>query len=117
MQKHAQFDASANLYALRGEYEHKLQQYQQVWRARFGELEKLNEQLFKLNSEKFAKDVSRVNEHYFKGHATYEVPCKSSEASVIQCLSANEKKPLLCSEEVKQFSACIDKTRIDILKR
>jgi len=117
--KHAHFDSSANLYALRGEYERKLQQYQQIWRSRFDELEGLNEQLFKLNSEKFAKDVSRVDERYFKNSANvfFDGPCKSEESAVIQCLNSSGKKPLLCSEEVKQFSACIDKSRIDVLKR
>ena len=87
-----------------------------MWRARFDELEHLNEQLFKLNSEKFAKEVSRVDERYFKNHTTYEVPCKSNESKLLQCYTVNAKKPLLCADEVKKFSECVEKTRIDLLK-
>ena len=103
------------MFALRGEYERKLQYYQQVWRARFEELDRLNSQLFKLNSEKFANEVSRVDERYFKNHSTYEVPCKESELTVIQCYNANLKRPLLCSDEVKQFASCVEKTRLENL--
>lgn len=116
-QKHAQFDSGAHLFALRGEYERKLQQYQQVWRSRFEELDHLNEQLFKLNSDKFAKEVSRVDERFFKNHQTYEVPCKSSESRIINCYTLNAKKPLLCADEVKKFSECVEKTRLQVLKR
>ncbi len=94
-----------------------------MWRGRFDELEGLNEQLFKLNSDKFAKEVGRVDETYFRrgrdltSTGGYDVPCKAAENLVINCFAVNGKKPLLCADEVRQFTECVQQTRVNVLKR
>lgn len=105
------------MYGLHGKYERKLQQYQHSWRARWESLNALNEKLFKLNSEKFANQVRQAEEKYFKGHVVYEQPCVQHESRVINCFSLHAKKPLLCNEEVKKFSDCIQQARLGTLKR
>ena len=104
--------------ALRYKYESQLKNYRKAWLSRFKQMEQLNERLLKQNSAKFASEVNHLESKHFQNSSKYfESPCQTVEVTLRQCYLDNPKKPLLCSQEVKQFAECIRQASIDFVKR
>lgn len=116
LQRHAAFDPSILLYGIRGEYERKFQQYQQLWRQKWEELDRLNKDLHQKHSEHLRDEINHMENRYFRQHYLHmERPCNDYEQSVINCYSKNPGQPLLCRREVEKFSNCIDMNRLKLL--
>ena len=118
LQRHAAFDPSILLYGIRGEYERKFQQYQQLWRQKWEELDRLNKELHRKHGENLGQEIERMEKKYFREHYDHmEKPCNDSEQSVINCYGKNPGQPLLCRREVEKFSKCIDMNRLKLLNQ
>lgn len=116
-QRHAAFDPSILLYGIRGEYERKFQQYQQLWRQKWEELDQLNKDLHRKHSEHLQKEIDCLENQYFRDHYIHmEKPCRVHEQSVIDCYGKNYGQPLLCRREVEKFSNCVETNRLKLLK-
>ncbi|XP_027195194.1 uncharacterized protein LOC113789806 [Dermatophagoides pteronyssinus] len=116
--RHAAFDPSILLYGIRGEYERKFQQYQQLWRQKWEELDRLNKELHRKHGENLGQEIERMEKKYFREHYDHmEKPCNDSEQSVINCYGKNPGQPLLCRREVEKFSKCIDMNRLKLLNQ
>ncbi|KAH7644709.1 hypothetical protein HUG17_0247 [Dermatophagoides farinae] len=115
--RHAAFDPSILLYGIRGEYERKFQQYQQLWRQKWEELDQLNKDLHRKHSEHLQKEIDCLENQYFRDHYIHmEKPCRVHEQSVIDCYGKNYGQPLLCRREVEKFSNCVETNRLKLLK-
>lgn len=121
----AAFDPNYLLLELRGEYESKLQQYQNMWRQNLEKMDRLNKDLLKKNNEMFSNEVKRIDASLLQKHfdlpgqkdGIREQPCKETEDKLLRCYQVNGKKTLHCSKLVQDFVTCIDQTRMDMLKQ
>lgn len=114
--KNISYDSSINLYGSRGQYEHKLQQYQQAWRERWEQLNELNTKILEDTKERLDNKLDQVEKKYFPRDYCKEMrPCVDKEAAVIRCYKQNPGQPLNCCEETKMFKECLNKERLDCL--
>jgi len=83
------------------------------WRERTDELNRQNQQLYKLATDKFTGSVVDVDKEYV-GNACTSPVCKNTQGAVLECYRKNGKQPLLCSKEVAAFQNCVHTTRHSI---
>lgn len=93
-------------------YEAKLKQQKVEWHSQVKALEELNDRLLKKASTKLADKVDHLQKLHFprkeSSSAYAESPCQLAECSVKECYIKNgAKRPLLCSNQVKEFSECV----------
>ena len=63
-----------------------------------------------ISAETFKSTVDTVDKLFMK---TRGAPiCQETRHLVAQCYEQNKKQPLLCAEQVKAFSKCVDSMRL-----
>lgn len=118
MKRQAAFDPAILLYGIRGEYEHKFKQYQMLWKQKWSELDRLNRELHQESSKKFADEIDRVSSKYlFENKFSFESPCQTQEAELLDCYRANANRTLVCRNCLRKFSNCIESNRLKMLQQ
>ncbi|OQR69236.1 coiled-coil-helix-coiled-coil-helix domain-containing protein 6 [Tropilaelaps mercedesae] len=82
----------------------------QEWRTRLEDLNRQNQQLYKLATDKFTGEVTNVHREYVND-CTRPV-CQNTQNAVLECYQKNSKQPLRCSREVAAFQNCVSATRL-----
>lgn len=101
--------ASGDGLEVRKQHQEELQQ----WREHLREVERQNEELYKLATDKFAGAVDAVEQKYMK-HKCVPV-CEEFQHKVLECYQKNPHSPLNCSKLVDAFTRCVHQARKDII--
>ncbi|XP_064483305.1 MICOS complex subunit MIC19-like [Ornithodoros turicata] len=104
--------AGDSLEARRLHYE-DIRKVDSVWKERLDEVERQNQELYKLATDKFAGAVDEVGTKYVK-HKCVPV-CEAAQKKVLECYERNQKQPLNCSKLVDAFTRCVHQARKDII--
>lgn len=84
------------------------------YQERIAALEGTNNDIHKITKEQFAQAVNEVESKFVDQTAT--PVCENWTKKVLQCYQDNPDYTLHCSQEVKQFSACVQRQREAILQ-
>uniref|UniRef100_A0A023G899 Putative head-elevated expression protein n=1 Tax=Amblyomma triste TaxID=251400 RepID=A0A023G899_AMBTT len=91
----------------------ELKKVEDVWRERLKEVERQNQELYKLATDKFAGAVKQVEDKYTQQKC---VPvCEEHQQKVMECYAKNQRAPLNCSKLVEAFTKCVHEARKDII--
>uniref|UniRef100_A0A1E1XUT1 Putative head-elevated expression protein n=1 Tax=Amblyomma sculptum TaxID=1581419 RepID=A0A1E1XUT1_AMBSC len=90
----------------------EVKKVEDVWRERLKEVERQNQELYKLATDKFAGAVTQVEEKYAQ-HKCVPV-CEEHQQKVMACYEKNQHAPLNCSQLVEAFTKCVHEARKDI---
>uniref|UniRef100_A0A131Z4R5 Coiled-coil-helix-coiled-coil-helix domain-containing protein 3, mitochondrial n=1 Tax=Rhipicephalus appendiculatus TaxID=34631 RepID=A0A131Z4R5_RHIAP len=91
----------------------ELKKVDDVWRERLKEVERQNQELYKLATDKFAGAVTQVEERYTQHKCT--PVCEEHQQKVMDCYAKNQRAPLNCSKLVDAFTKCVHEARKDIV--
>ena len=73
------------------------------------------DQLKKVNEEEYLAAVTKVK-GYYAGLEGIEGVCGDSKNCLLKCYRDNKDRPLLCSDEVNNFEACVQQFRLNMAK-
>ena len=63
-----------------------------------------------LSEDSFRKTVETVDKMFLRSRA--RPICEESRRAVLECYKKNREQSLLCSEEVRSFSNCVESARL-----
>ncbi|XP_077559335.1 coiled-coil-helix-coiled-coil-helix domain containing 3 [Haemaphysalis longicornis] len=111
----APYDSRAGGDALQGRRLHhdELKKVDDVWRERLKEVERQNQELYKLATDKFAGAVKAVEDKYTQ-HKCIPV-CEAQQQKVMECYAKNQHAALNCSKLVDAFTKCVHQARKEII--
>lgn len=60
--------------------------------------------------------IDKVKTLFQNAPATYQpAPCQEFRAKLIACYKQHQNETLQCAQEVKDFTTCVDKNRVQLL--
>ncbi|XP_062593728.1 MICOS complex subunit Mic19-like [Saccostrea cucullata] len=86
-----------------------------LYNSKIKELEAKNADLLKARVSEFAQAVQEVEKKFM--NTTGSPVCQDLQDKVFRCYTENNKKTLLCSEEVRAFFECVERARANALMR
>jgi len=96
---------------IRAEKEQELADTERYWKQRMAELDKEQSVLTNLQSASMSQSVKEMSERV--GTVRISPVCPGLRESITACLQANKGTPLVCSPLVKEFSKCVDNSRLN----
>ncbi|CAN8032950.1 unnamed protein product, partial [Ixodes persulcatus] len=87
----------------------ELKKVDDAWRERLAEVERQNQELYKLATDKFAGAVNEVEQKYMK-HKCVTI-CEEQQHKVLECYQKNQHAPLNCSKEKQEKDAMAEAYR------
>ncbi|EEC06775.1 conserved hypothetical protein [Ixodes scapularis] len=90
-------------------YHEELKKVDDAWRERLAEVERQNQELYKLATDKFAGAVNEVEQKYMK-HKCVAI-CEEQQHKVLECYQKNQHAPLNCSKEKQEKDAMAEAYR------
>jgi coiled-coil-helix-coiled-coil-helix domain-containing protein 3 len=83
-----------------------------IWQRKYQLEKEKNAELKHVSANEFTKAVAEVREKFVEAGVPDMLPvCEDKRNNVLQCYHSNPGKPLLCSQEVKAFTSCVERAR------
>lgn len=108
-------DAYISMLKMRDEKDAELRKMEANWRDKINDMERRHAEQQGLTTEAFHKTLAEVQGLFLKASTT--PICQEGQGRVMNCYAENPKQSLKCSQEVQQFSECVDLTRLNRLMR
>jgi len=100
---------------VRAEKEQELADTDRYWRTRINEFEKEQSVITNLQSASMSQAIKEMSDEV--GMAPAQPVCVGNKKAITECLALNPKTPLNCSHLFKEFSNCVDGSRLSFVGR
>jgi len=100
---------------VRAEKEQELADTDRYWRSRINEFEKEQSVMTNLQSASMSQAIKEMSDQV--SVAPVQPFCVDNKKAIIDCLALNPKTPLNCSHLFKEFSTCVNNSRLSFTKR
>jgi hypothetical protein len=88
-----------------------------VWQRKYELEREKNSELKRVTDNEFVKTVGEIRQQFQEADVLDMLPvCEDKRNEVLQCYQRHSRKPLLCSDEVKAFSSCVETSRQKLLQ-
>ncbi|PIK47470.1 putative MICOS complex subunit Mic19 [Apostichopus japonicus] len=96
-------------------WQSRLNATERKWQERLKTVEDRNANTFEINAEEFKKAAEEVEAKFIKQS---HVPiCQNLQDEVVKCFTENPTQTLKCSQQVKDFTRCVDQARMSIVTK
>ncbi|CAI7994078.1 MICOS complex subunit Mic25 [Geodia barretti] len=83
-----------------------------VWQRKYELEREKNSELKHVTDDEFVKTVGEIRQKFQEADVLDMLPvCEDKRNEVLRCYQSHPRKPLLCSDEVKAFSSCVETAR------
>lgn len=114
LKEHHQWDVKEKK-LLEDKWQARLNASERKWQERLRAIEERNANTFEINTEEFKKAAEEVEAKFIKQS---HVPiCQSLQEEVMKCFNENPKHTLSCSQQVKDFTHCVEQARTSIVTK
>ncbi|XP_063704864.1 uncharacterized protein LOC134834209 [Culicoides brevitarsis] len=101
---------------VRKEKEAELKANDDYWKQTLAKREAQFKQNDAAMEKEYNDTIDNVKKLFENAPATYQpAPCQEFRAKLIACYKQHSKESLQCAQEVKDFTTCVDKNRVQLL--
>ncbi|XP_075216759.1 coiled-coil-helix-coiled-coil-helix domain containing 3 [Lycorma delicatula] len=104
-------DGTVTSLDVKKQYEEELKQNNEYWQNRIKALQDSQDKIQITWNEEYKRAIDDIEKCFPSRSGNKDVPCSDKKSLVISCYKKNSKQPLLCANEVQEFSDCLNGLR------